>query len=397
VVPTYLHPGVYVEELSGPVHPPIRRDGPEPSSTRVATRQFPLSAEQSVAAFLGFTEQGRVDEPVLVTSRQQFEQVFGGPLHDGHLAHAVAGFFGNGGRACQVLRLNSDNPDAELFIGGPHPTGLRAFELIEDIATVCLPDLVASRTRIGPEAFRAVQLAMIAHCELMGDRIAVLDPPPGLGPQQIRDWRVQAGYDSQFAALYYPSIVLPDRTGSLTPMPASGHLAGSYARNDALRGFHRAPANEPLDGVLDVDRYLTRGELDLLSPLGINALVPAPGRGVVGWGARTLSVDPARRQLGTRRLLNVLVRGIRAGLTWAVFESPTDRKVWARIEAELTELLYLFWRAGTLGGDSPGEAFFVKCDADTNPSESLDSGVVVADVQLALEGSAGLRVVCYCG
>ena len=94
------------------------------------------------------------------------------------------------------------------------------------------------RGAIDLDGVQAVQQAMIAHCELMGDRMAILDPPPGLNPQQVKEWRIdKAGYDSKYAALYYPWIKVVDPlTGRNRSMPPSGHMAGIWARNDDTRG-----------------------------------------------------------------------------------------------------------------------------------------------------------------
>ena len=115
-------------------------------------------------------------------------------------------------------------------------TGFSGLETIEEVTMVAVPDLVAAYEAgaIDAEGFKAVQLAVIAHCELMGDRVAILDPPPDLNPQQIKDWRVnQAGYDSKFATLYWPyPKVFDPASGTSKFVPPCGHMAGIWARND---------------------------------------------------------------------------------------------------------------------------------------------------------------------
>ena len=131
---------------------------------------------------------------------------------------------------------------------------------------------------------------MIAHCELMGDRIAILDPPPGLNAQQIKEWRVdKARYDSMYAALYWPWVqTMNPATGLLSFMPPSGHIAGIWGRNDDTRGVHKAPANEIVRGAIDLEINITRNEHDLLNPEGINASGPSPAA-ASGSGARARS------------------------------------------------------------------------------------------------------------
>src|SRR5262249_56710184 len=121
-------------------------------------------------------------------------------------------------------------------------------EAVDEISMVAVPDLMAAYQRgaIDLEAVKAVQLGLIAHCELMGDRVAVIDPPPGLNARQIRVWRQEtAGYDSKYAALYYPWIkVFDPATGQAGMVPPSGHVAGVTARTDAERRDPKAPPHQ---------------------------------------------------------------------------------------------------------------------------------------------------------
>jgi phage tail sheath protein FI len=234
------------------------------------------------------------------------------------------------------------------------------------------------------ETVQAVQLAMIGHCELMGDRIAILDSPPGLNAQQVKEWRVdKAGYDSAFATLYFPWIKTADpATGLLGFVPPSGHVAGIWGRNDDTRGVHKAPANEVVRGAVSLEVRLTKNEHDLLNPVGINCLRTFPGRGNRVWGARTLSSDPAWRDLNVRRLFNYLEESILAGTNWVVFE-PNDAALWARIRRTISAFLVNEWRKGALFGQTPDEAFYVKCDEETNPAEGIDAGQVVCEIGVA--------------
>ena len=217
------------------------------------------------------------------------------------------------------------------YVGDPADrTGFGGLEAVDDVTMVCVPDLMAAyqkRACIDLEGVQAVQLAMIAHCELMGDRVAILDPPPGLNAQQIREWRVdKAGYDSKYAALYWPWVkVFDPATGTMTFVPPSGHMAGIWGRNDDTRGVHKAPANEVVRGAISLETDITKSEHDLLNPVGINCIRAFPGRGIRVWGARTLSSDPAWRYVNVRRLFNYLEESILTNTDWVVFE-PNDRR-----------------------------------------------------------------------
>ncbi len=265
-------------------------------------------------------------------------------------------------------------------------TGFGGLEAVDPITMVCVPDLMGAYQAgaIDLEGVQAVQLAMVAHCELMGDRLAILDPPPGLNAQQVREWRVdKAGYDSRFAALYWPWVkVFDPASGENAFIPPSGAMAGIWSRNDDTRGVHKAPANEVVRGAIAVETQITKAEHDLLNPQGINCIRAFPGRGIRVWGARTISSDPAWRYLNIRRLFNYLEESILAGTQWAVFE-PNDHDLWARMRRTIAAFLTNEWRKGALFGATPQQAFYVKCDEETNPPEVVDAGQVVCEIGVA--------------
>ena len=283
--------------------------------------------------------------------------------------------------------LPSPRLSADDYVGDvAERTGFGGLEAVEEITMLCVPDLMSAYQQgsIDLDTVQAVQTAMIAHCELMGDRIAILDPPPGFNAQQIREWRLdKARYDSAYAALYWPWVqTMNPATGMLSLMPPSGHIAGVWGRNDDTRGVHKAPANEIVRGAIDIEVNITRNEHDLLNPEGINVIRAFPGRGIRIWGARTLSSDPAWRYLSVRRLFNYLEESILSGTSWVVFE-PNDQALWAKIRRTIAAFLVLQWRAGALFGATPDEAFYVKCDAETNPAEAIDAGQVLCEIGVA--------------
>jgi phage tail sheath protein FI len=277
--------------------------------------------------------------------------------------------------------------DAQEYLGDAEArTGFGGLESIDEVTMVSVPDLMSAyqRDMIDLEGVKTVQLAVIAHCEQMGDRVAVLDAPPGLSAQRVRTWRQdEAGYDSRYAALYYPWLrVFDPATGRNTVVPPSGHVAGVWARNDTERGVHKAPANEVIRGAVDLDYRLSKSEQDLLNPVGINCVRAFPGRGIRIWGARTLSSDPAWRYLNVRRLFNFLEESILLGTEWVVFE-PNDDRLWSSIRRNVAAFLTEQWRQGALFGRTAAEAFYVKCDEENNPRESIDLGQVVCEIGVA--------------
>jgi len=254
------------------------------------------------------------------------------------------------------------------------------------VTMLSVPDLMAAYQQgaIDLETVKAVQLAMIAHCELMGDRVAILDPPPDYNAQQIREWRMdKAGYDSKYATLYWPWVkVFDPMAGQGVFVPPSGHMAGIWARSDDTRGVHKAPANENIRGAIDLGLNITKGEHDQLNPVGINCIRAFPGRGIRVWGARTLSSDPAWRYLNVRRLFNFIEESVLEGTQWVVFE-PNDMALWERVKRTINAFLVRVWRDGALFGATPQEAFYCKCDSETNPSEVIDAGQLVVEIGIA--------------
>jgi phage tail sheath protein FI len=263
-------------------------------------------------------------------------------------------------------------------------SGLEGLEVAEDVTMVCCPDLMAAYQAgaIDRQGVKAVQLAMIAHCERMGDRVAILDPLPDLSPQEVKRWREQeTNYDSKFAVLYYPWIKIAGN-GQPLAIPPSGHMAGIYARSDNERGVHKAPANEVALGALEAVTQITKGEQDTLNPIGVNCIRSFTGRGLRVWGARTLSSDPAWRYINVRRLFNYIEKSIERGTQWVVFE-PNDPDLWARVKRDVGAFLTGSWRDGMLFGRVPEEAFFVKCDQENNPPDVRDRGQLFIDIGLA--------------
>src|SRR5215212_12035976 len=415
-MPTYLTPGVYVEEV--------------PSASK------PIEGvSTSIAAFVGLAPGGPVNTPMRISNWTQFAKIFGdpnepdnGPFMEGaYLAHSVYGFFQNGGSLCWVVRVGAPENGAARAVaalpaaadkgvetfraqalegvdgglkvdieeeptteaeGKPGDTtyklvvdggsagkeeyegltlkkgrnnlatkvnaasklikieetgaslpeaqrtpatgkytlsapaqepsaitpgqfegdearrkGMGSLAAIDEVTMVLMPDLwsIGNDTQV-----RDLQGKMIAHCENMGDRMAILDSPPDLLPQEILEWRMNtAGYDSKMSALYYPWIEVMDPLSNRPiNIPPSGHIAGLWCRVDESRGVHKAPANEVVMGANGLAFQVTQPEQGGLNKVGINCIRAFPGRGIRVWGARTLSSDPEWRYINVRRLFN---------------------------------------------------------------------------------------------
>ena len=375
---SYHTPGIYVEEV--------------PSGSHVIT-----AVPTSIAAFVG--QVPLADAPALapeaINNWTEFKTRFIDPVdpdkrESNVLANAVYGFFLNQGSRCWVVNTGGDTSIT---------AALATLEAVDEIAIVAAPGL----------SDVAAHKALLAHCENLKDRVAVLDPPPAVddielltqsetvevpagGGRKKADPDAPAGgglwpgpSDKGFGAFYHPWILVEDVIvpPAQVAAPPSGHVAGVWARTDATRGVHKAPANEVISGALNLMSPVTRGDNGVLNDAGVNCIRSFAREGIRVWGARTVS-DPASewRYLNVRRLFNMIEESIAEGTNWIVFE-PNDRTLWKHIRRDVGAFLTAVWRDGGLMGATPEQAFFVKCDEETNTQDDIDAGRVIAIIGIA--------------
>jgi uncharacterized protein len=307
----------------------------------------------------------------LCTNFSEFKKYFGDFLPangevkgQNTLAHAVYGFFRNGGTRCYVTWISGENKVSGV---------LEDFEAIDEITIVVAPGNLALRDDIKD------------HCEKMGDRIAILDSEDTIDLSNTNDVAKLKPFISNYAALYFPWIQVFDPASNTNIyIPPSGHIAGIYARVDGQRGVHKAPGNETILGALDLKYNLSKAKQDGLNPDGINCIRKLNGN-IRVWGARTLGGDANGefKYVNIRRHFSYLRDSIDKGTQWVVFE-PNTPELWAKIRRNISAFLVMEWRKGALFGTTPEEAFYVKCDAETNPPEVRDLGQVVTEIGLAV-------------
>jgi len=351
-------------------------------------RYIPLEkVETGVTAFLGVTQKGPRQEPVRLGSYAQYEKVFGAT--DDVMSLSVRGFFDNGGRSAYVINVEPEGgldatPDDFIGQQGVKDKGLRALERVEDVDLVVAPDLMKQyKKSLGfsrPEHVLAVQRAMIDHCERQHDRFALLDALPEMTTDEVIGWRHH--FDSSHAAFYYPYIKVRVGNEVGPAIPPSGFIAGQIAKYDKAEGVHRAPANLPLDGLVDVARHIRRRERDHLFENRVNTLCAFPARGLRIWGARTLSSDEAFKQINVRRLFILVRKSIEKYAQWVVFE-PNEPSIWKRISRSVDAFLNDLWTVGALVGGTKEEAYYVKCDEETNPPEARDAGQLLCEIGIS--------------
>ena len=252
------------------------------------------------------------------------------------------------------------------------------------------PDVAEQPPTFGESEILFVQRALVLHCETQADRFALLDPLPpearaALDPSRVLQWR--QNFDSCYAGLYYPWIMVVDplKLGGqlLRAVPPSGHVAGVIAWTDLNRGVHVAPANRVLAWMQAFTETISEAWQGVLNPVGVNVLRTLPGRGFRVFGARTISSDTQLRFVNVRRTLIMIEKALDLSLQWTVFE-PNDYALRQLIALAVSGFLTALWQRGALVGSSPEQAFFVRCDADNNPPDSVAVGRLIVEVGVAI-------------
>jgi phage tail sheath protein FI len=233
-----------------------------------------------------------------------------------------------------------------------------------------------------PNAPVAIVKELIAQCELQKFRFTVVDSPSGMGDIAAFDPRTTLS-DTEYAALYYPWIYISDpQSGARVRVPPGGHVLGVYARTDTNRGVYKAPANEALPDVIDLEFKVDDNAQATLNPRGVNAIRNLPGRGIRVWGARTLSSNTLWKYVPVRRLFIFLERSIYEGTQWVVFE-PNDERLWARVKDTIRLFLRTQWREGALMGTTEDQAFQIACDRTTMTQDDILNGRLIVVIGIA--------------
>lgn len=391
---SYQSPGVYVEEKSSGVQPiagvgtstagfigvvpntveiPERNPAYDPTQETNPNAEPPQNPPFVKSVFTLPEAAGTVK---LCTNFGEFKKSFGDfSVDEGQkrLAHAVYGFFNNGGTRCYVVRITVDTE-----LDGV----LEQLAAIDEIALVAAPGLTE----------KTVYDKLVTHCKQMTeDRFALLDSVETV-TGDLTAVNIKPPDNTDYAAFYFPWLqVFDPATKIMNPqgdgriyVPPSGHMAGIYARVDTQRGVHKAPANEVVMGALGLKYNVSKAKQNGLNPQGINCIRELNGN-IRVWGARTVGGDANGewKYISVRRLFLFLRESIDEGTQWVVFE-PNTPDLWAKVTRNITAFLTNVWRAGALFGATPQEAFYVKCDAETNPPELRDEGKLITEIGVAV-------------
>jgi len=327
------------------------------------------------AGFVGQAESGPLDQPVLVESYAQFVATFGAStagLSNPYLAPSAAAFFANGGQRLHVVRIAGAD-DASLIgaDGGPGArTGLQALRDVDEVAVVAIPGATSP----------AVQSAMLAHCEAMRHRVAVLDPASATDADAVMAQRAGLSTTDGFGALYFPWVIAAP-AGALQQLPPSGFVAGIFARTSPPVS-PAGTTNGVVSTATGVSVAVSSTLQGTLNPLGINAIRFFAGSGVLVFGARTLAGDLEWQYVPVRRSGIAIEKSLERGTRWALSE-PNDETLWAQLRADVGDFLHSLFLAGWLQGASADEAYFVRCDASTMTAQDIADGRTVILVGFA--------------
>jgi phage tail sheath protein FI len=307
---------------------------------------------------------------------------------------AIDGFYANGGGKCYVYLMGAQDVGTSLRENQADKLGLFAFDDVDDIALMAAPGTAPHQ-----------QKEMLEYCEIRKDRFAVLDGPiVSTGNMDIP--ASAKGYGAMYVPwlkVTKPSWFKGDQKVALTGndrrklskvrtedgvkkevyVPPSGHLCGIMARVDGERGVHKAPANELVMGITGLSQNINKLEQGQYNDRGINVIREFKDRGIRVWGARTLATksDPSWKYINVRRLFIMIEQSIMLGSQWSVFE-PNDQTLWKKLTRDVRSYLMRVWRSGALFGATAEEAFYVKCDSETNPRYLIDAGQV--NVQIGI-------------
>jgi phage tail sheath protein FI len=372
------HPGVFIEETGSGIHP-------------IA------GVPTSITAFVGWARTGPVNAPTKIVSFADYERVFGGLWRCSTMSYAVHHFFLNGGSEALIVRVvsgtagdglsrNTEGATKVLEGNAKRKTGLHALNKADIFNLLCIPPLV-SVDKAGTIGEADVESSTwTAAGSLCRDRRALLlidAPRKWTAATAMTGIAAFSAIPRENAAIYFPRVRMADplQQNKAAHFAPCGAVAGIISRTDHQRGVWKAPAGREanLRGVLGLTITMTDAENGFLNPLGINCLRTFPGIGTVCWGARTLkgedSLASEWKYIPVRRTALFIEESIYRGTKWVVFE-PNDEPLWAEIRLDVGPFLQNLFRQGAFQGQTPRDAYFVKCDKETTTQNDINLGVV---------------------
>lgn len=269
-------------------------------------------------------------------------------------------------------------------------TGMYSLDHVDLFNILCIPRAIESSDLSAAEVTAIVSNALTFCTEKRA--FMIIDIPETINEvSEIKDWlNDNANFRNNNSAVYFPRIQIPDPQNDyrLRSVGASGTMAGIYARTDARRGVWKAPAGieATLNGVSELDVQLTDQQNGTLNPLGINCLRTFPIYGTTSWGGRTSqgadAIGSEWKYIPVRRLALMIEESLFRGTKWVVFE-PNDEPLWAKIRMNVSAYMQSLFRQRAFQGQTPKDAYFVKCDAETTTQDDINKGIVNIQVGFA--------------
>ncbi len=244
------------------------------------------------------------------------------------------------------------------FIGPFTTPGKHGFNLLDDVDLfniLCIPPYLDTG-----DVDSNVVAAAATYCE--GRRAMLLVDPPSTwhSPADAIAGLGAVGTNSKNAAIYFPRLrkANPLLNNQIQEFVPCGAVAGIFARTDTQRGVWKAPAglDATLVGVAQLSVLLTDLENGQLNPL-----------------ADLLADD--YKYIPVRRLALFIEESLYRGTQWVVFE-PNDEPLWAQIRLNVGAFMQNLFRQGAFQGQSPRDAYFVKCDKETTTQNDINLGIV---------------------
>ena len=349
-------PGVYIQEL-GTSTPPIP------------------GTSTSTAVVIGTSPKGPQYRPTNILSLQAFVNTYDG-LRTGHLSSLAAKqYFDNGGKNLWVISTGtSPSKTASALV-----KGLARLSNIPSWNILFIPETTLLPIREAAQVFESALPLIQQHRAMF---LLDLPQPDPLRPtvNHLIAWiRAQTAIQHPNMILYYPRVQVrsPIASSGTIAIPASGTMAGVFARIDSTRGIWKAPAgtDATLQGVVGLEPPLTSQEINRLTSANMNALIQLPSSAYIAWGARTLSSDPEWKYVPVRRTALFLESSVEQGTAWAVFE-PNNEPLWARIRQSVQNFMEGLFRQGAFQGTKSQDAYFVKCGRETTTAADQAAGLI---------------------
>lgn len=279
----------------------------------------------------------------------------------------------NAAPTVQVVSVQAGSDGDSILNDQPFIAALSILDNIDDVSLIAIPGMGSEAILGGGMNYCANR--SLSDCFFIGDMRSDNDTV-----LEAETFAVAVSPKNSYGAVYTPWVKMLDPTGvSPEPIlvPPAGFVAGLYAKTDAQRGVWKAPAgvNVGLGGAVGLAVNFTDVQQGNLNNKNVNGIRQFASSGIILWGARTLSADAEWKYIPVRRMAIFLRVSIYRGIQFAVFE-PNDEPLWSQLRLNIGSFMTGLFRRGAFQGETPSQAFFVKCDGETTTQDDINLGIV---------------------